>query len=102
MPILRALCATLVGATLTLIAAAAAAADVNTATQAELERIKGIGVQLSSALVAERAKRPFADWQDLRARVRGIGPKQAASLSQSGLTVAGAPWPATPQPDRAK
>ena len=79
----------LVGAALTALAAASAAVEVNTASQAELERLKGIGVQLSTELLSERAKRPFTDWHDLRARVRGIGPRQAAALSQAGLTVAG-------------
>lgn len=81
-----------VAALLLLAAAAAQAVEVNTASQAELERVKGIGVALSNALLAERAKRPFADWRDLRARVGGIGRTQAERLSAAGLTVAGRPW----------
>ncbi len=71
------------------LAAAVHAVEVNTASQAELERVKGIGVSLSTTLLAERAKQPFADWADLRARVGGIGAAQAERLSRGGLTVAG-------------
>lgn len=66
----------------------AAALDVNTASQAELEQLRGIGVALSERLLDERAKRPFTDWADLLARVPGLGRKQAARLSAAGLRVA--------------
>jgi competence protein ComEA len=79
--------ATLAAALLT--AASAAAIELNTASQAELERIKGIGVALSQRLMAERRARPFADWQDLAARVPGIGPRVAQRLSAQGLRVNG-------------
>jgi competence protein ComEA len=78
---------TLAALLLSIAAASACALDVNTASQAELEQLRGIGVALSQRLLDERAKRPFADWADLLARVPGLGPKQAARLSAAGLRV---------------
>lgn len=77
----------LVAVAASLLAAAAAAQDVNTASQAELERVRGIGVALSERLLEERAQRPFRDWADLMARVPGIKPARAARLSAAGLRV---------------
>lgn len=64
--------------------------ELNTATQAELERLKGVGVALSERLLQARAEAPFADWQDLRQRVPGLGGRLARRLSDQGLTVNGA------------
>ena len=68
---------------------ALAATDVNKASRAELESIKGIGPSTSEKLMAERQKQPFRDWSDLGQRVKGIGQKRAAKLSAEGLTVNG-------------
>jgi competence protein ComEA len=68
-------------------AARAAALDVNTATQAQLEQLRGIGVSMSEKLLAERAKQPFADWADLIARVPGVSARSAERLSAQGLRV---------------
>ena len=73
-------------------AAAATELDLNTATQAQLEQLRGIGVALSEKLLAERARQPFADWRDLIARVPGIGARGAARLSAQGLRVDGRAW----------
>ena len=70
-------------------AAAFAAVDVNTATEAELDGIKGIGPGLSSRILSERQSAPFADWSDFIGRVGGVGPKSAAAFSKDGLTVNG-------------
>lgn len=70
--------------------------EVNTANQAELERVKGVGPQLSARILAERALAPFRDWADLQARLQGIGPVKARRLSDAGLTVHGQRWPAPP------
>jgi len=83
-----------------LAATAFAAVDANKATQAELESIKGIGPSISGAIVAERKKGEFKDWNDLVVRVKGVGETNAAKLSDAGLTVhgrtfAGAPPAAT-------
>lgn len=66
---------------------AAAALDVNTATRAQLEQLRGIGVAMSEKLLAERARQPFESWADLLARVPGVGPRGAARLSGQGLRV---------------
>ncbi len=65
------------------------AIEANDANRARLESIRGLGPGLVTALLAARAVRPFADWDDLVARVRGIGPASARRLSAAGLRVAG-------------
>jgi competence protein ComEA len=74
--------------------AAGAAVDVNKATDAQLDAVKGIGPTTSKAIVAERKKGDFKDWPDLISRVKGIGDKKAAALSKEGLTVNGEPFKA--------
>ena len=69
---------------------AAQAADVNQAGAAELEAVKGIGPALSGQILAARQQGQFKSWADLVERVSGMGPGNAARLSQNGLTVAGA------------
>jgi competence protein ComEA len=81
-------------AALLLAASAYAAVDVNQATQAELEAVKGIGPTLSTLIVGERKKREFNDWSDLIARVKGVGERSAAKFSANGLTVRGSPYAA--------
>ena len=71
---------------------AASALELNTASQAELEQLKGIGVALSERLLEEREKRPFTDWADLIKRVPGIAQKQASRLSAAGLRIDNAPY----------
>ncbi|MEO6361987.1 MAG: helix-hairpin-helix domain-containing protein [Caldimonas sp.] len=75
---------------------AALALDVNTASQADLEAVKGIGPALSTLIVDERRKGSFENWPDLIARVRGLSARSAERLSAAGLTVKGAPWPRPP------
>jgi competence protein ComEA len=67
-----------------------AAVDVNQASVAELDGIKGIGPAMSSRILDERKKAPFKDWKDLMTRVKGVGQASAARLSAGGLTVGGA------------
>ena len=66
-----------------------AAVDVNTASQAELESVKGIGPGLSGKITDARQTGNFKNWDDLVDRVGGIGPGNAARFSQAGLTVSG-------------
>jgi competence protein ComEA len=66
-----------------------AAVDVNQASQAELETVKGIGPALSTKILDARKSATFKDWSDLVDRVSGVGPGNAARFSQAGLTVAG-------------
>ena len=71
-----------------------AAVDVNKADQAALDSIKGIGPALSSAILEERKKGNFKDWNDLQTRVKGIGDKSSVKFSDAGLTVNGTSKPA--------
>ena len=66
-----------------------AAVDINKATVADLDSIKGIGPATSAKMLDERKTSPFKDWADLIQRVPGIGDKRAAKLSSQGLTVNG-------------
>ena len=66
-----------------------AAVDVNTASEADLDGIRGIGPSMSRKILEERQKGDFKDWTDLMKRVKGIQPKAASRLSESGLTVNG-------------
>jgi competence protein ComEA len=74
--------------------AAQAAVDVNKASQAELEAVKGIGPGMATRILDARGKAPFAHWADLVERVRGLGLGNAARLSDAGLTVGGAAFTA--------
>lgn len=73
-----------------------AAVDVNTATAADLDSVKGIGPSLSSSILKERRKGPFKDWNDFIARVKGVGEKNAAEFSTGGMTVNGATFAGAP------
>ncbi|QNP50392.1 helix-hairpin-helix domain-containing protein [Diaphorobacter aerolatus] len=76
---------------------ALAAVDINKATEAELDGIKGIGPATTRLIVDERKTAPFADWTDLTRRVKGIGAKRAAKLSAEGLMVNGQSYEVTAQ-----
>jgi competence protein ComEA len=71
-------------------AVAFAAVDVNKATAAELDGIKGIGPSISTKIIDERKKGNFKDWNDFVERVKGVGDGNAAKFSAEGLTVNGA------------
>ena len=70
-------------------ALAMAAVDVNKATDAELDGIKGIGPAITKLITTERKKGEFKSWQDFIDRVKGVGEKSAVKLSENGLTVNG-------------
>lgn len=72
--------------------AAFAAVDVNKATVADLDGLKGIGPGISGKIVDERKKGDFKDWNDFVERVKGIGEKNAAKFSAEGMTVGGASY----------
>lgn len=76
-------------------ATAFAAVDVNTASQADLDSIKGIGPGTSGKLLEQRKSAKFKDWADMIQRVPGIGDKRAAKLSAEGLTVNGVAFKAS-------
>lgn len=82
-------------------ASAWAAVEINTADQAALDGIAGIGPATSKAILEERKKNGnFRDWADLEQRVRGIGEKNSVKLSAAGLIVNG--QPRNPGPASAK
>ena len=70
--------------------AAFAAVDVNKATQAELDGIKGVGPGIAGKILDERKKGNFKDCNDFVERVKGVGEGNAAKFSAEGLTVNGA------------
>ena len=62
--------------------------NVNTATQSELETIKGIGPSKAKTIIAERLDGGhFQDANDLQKRVRGIGMKSVEKMVDNGLTI---------------
>ncbi|MDB5931557.1 MAG: hypothetical protein JWR60_3264 [Polaromonas sp.] len=71
-----------------------AAVDVNKATQAELDGVKGVGPVTTRLIMAERKKAEFKNWDDFIARVKGVGDKSAAQFSAAGMTIGGAPYTA--------
>lgn len=73
-----------------------AAVDINTATEAELDKLPGIGPVKAKAIVEDRKKNgPFKTAEDLK-RVKGIGDKIFEGL-KSEVSVAGGG--AAPKPD---
>ncbi|MBS3995761.1 MAG: helix-hairpin-helix domain-containing protein [Hydrogenophaga sp.] len=83
-------------------AAAFAAVDVNDASVADLDSIKGIGPGTSAKIVEQRKAAKFKDWDDLIQRVSGIGGKRAAKLSAEGLVVNGAAYGTSAAPAEKK
>jgi competence protein ComEA len=73
-----------------------ASVDVNRANAAALDRVSGIGPGIAGKILEARKKGRFKDWDDLIARVQGIGEAKAASLSQAGLTVNGQTFKGVP------
>ncbi len=69
-----------------------ASVDVNKANAAALDGVNGIGPGIAGKILEARKKGRFKDWDDLIARVQGIGEAKAASLSEAGLTVNGQPF----------
>lgn len=78
---------------------ALAAVEVNTADQASLDGIAGVGPATSKAIISERAKHGnYKDWADLEQRVKGIGGRNAVKLSAAGLTVNGQSFAVSAKP----
>lgn len=66
------------------------ALDVNTATQVELRTVRGIGPKTAQIIIEERSRGGrYESFEDLSDRVKGIGPKKAASLQAAGVTLSG-------------
>jgi len=62
--------------------------EINSADQAALESVRGLGPSKAKAILLERKKNgPFKDATDLHTRVKGIGEKTVERLMQNGLTI---------------
>ena len=83
----RAATAVLLALPLGLMAPASWALEVNSASRAELEQLRGLGPAKVERLLSERDRAIFASWQDLARRVPGFGAKTSAALSREGLSV---------------
>ncbi|APW42245.1 ComEA family DNA-binding protein, partial [Rhodoferax saidenbachensis] len=77
-------------------AASFAAVEVNQATEAELDSIRGLGPSSTARILKAREQGAFKDWADFMVRVKGLKPATAAKLSKAGLTVQGSPYAGTP------
>lgn len=69
--------------------------ELNKADVAALDSVKGVGPSMSKAILEERSKGEFKDWADFQKRVKGVGEKKAAKLSEAGLLVNGKAMEAT-------
>ena len=68
--------------------ATASPINVNSASQSELESIKGLGPSKARAIISEREDGGFYhDANDLQKRVRGIGMKSVEKMVDNGLTI---------------
>lgn len=72
-----------------LMSGSAAALDINQATEAELDSLKGMGPALNRRVREARSQRAFSDWADVQRRVSGMGASKARTFSDQGLTVQG-------------
>jgi competence protein ComEA len=66
--------------------------DLNKASEVELDALKGVGPVLTKAVMDERKKAPFKDWEDATSRVKGLGTQKASSLSEQGVRVQGSAY----------
>ena len=88
-------------ASILLAGSAWAQVDLNQAKEMDLDGLNGVGPAMTRDIMNERQKTPFRDWADVKQRVKGIGPKKAASLSEQGLRVQGQPYgPAAATPSK--
>ena len=76
-----------------------AGTDINQATEAELDGIKGLGPSSTARILKARKDGAFKDWEDVIKRVQGVRAASAAKLSAAGLVVNGMPY--TPTGDAA-
>jgi competence protein ComEA len=70
------------------------ALDVNTANEAELDSVRGLGPSSTARILGAREQGLFKDWADFMQRVKGMKPATATKLSATGLTVNQLPYTA--------
>ncbi|MDO5103677.1 MAG: DUF655 domain-containing protein [Lautropia sp.] len=61
--------------------------DINQADARQLQSLNGIGPKLAERVLKERAKGPFQDFDDLSARVKGVGPARIRQWRAEGVVV---------------
>ena len=66
--------------------------DMNKATEVDLDALRGVGPALTKAVMDERKKAPFKNWEDATSRVKGLGPQKASSLSEQGVRLQGSAY----------
>lgn len=71
---------------------AQALVELNTATEAQLDGVRGIGPALSTSMLAARNQRAFDSWADVHRRVPGLQIRKLRALSDAGLRVQGTPF----------
>lgn len=71
---------------------AVAAVDLNRASVAELDSIKGVGPATSARILEARKQGAFKNWADFIERVQGVGEGNAAKFSKNGVTINGQPF----------
>jgi competence protein ComEA len=67
--------------------------DLNQATRAEIEAVRGVGVELTQRLLAAREEEPFQDWGEARKRVKGLGKRALAGFAEAGFHIKNQPPP---------
>ena len=72
----------------------ALALEINTANEAELDSVRGLGPSGTARILDAREQKPFKDWADFMHRVKGVKAATAAKLSANGLTVNQLPFTA--------
>lgn len=63
--------------------------DLNQATRAEIEAVRGVGVELAERVLSARAHGPFRNWGDARRRVKGLGKRAMAGFAEANFHIAG-------------
>ena len=66
-----------------------AAVEINQASEADLDGLRGLGPATTRQILAEREKAVFRSWPELLTRIKGLGPVKARELSAQGLRVNG-------------
>jgi predicted DNA-binding helix-hairpin-helix protein len=64
------------------------AVEINTATDEQLQSLRGIGPAMAARIIAERARAPFSSLADLDERVKGVGTITLRRWVTDGLVLA--------------
>ena len=61
--------------------------DLNQATRAEIEAVRGVGVELADRMLKAREQGPFTDWAELRRRVKGVSRRALTGFKEAGFHI---------------